>query len=134
MPRIAVRQLLHAFGYRYRLHEKALPGKPDLAFPGRRKIIEIRGCFWHGHGCFPLGQIPRTRTDYWAPKIGGNRQRDLRNIAALCSDGWQVLELWECDIRRAGEALTTELTNFLGPPKLGKSGANLAPSARYRVG
>ena len=133
-PEMAVRRLLHALGYRYRLHRNSLPGKPDLVFPSRRKIVEIRGCFWHGHGCFPLGQMPRTRTDYWEPKIGGNRERDLRNMETLRSDGWQVLELWECDIRRAGDALTTTLTRFLGAPKQGMWEVSPALSARYRAG
>ncbi|MFG1342479.1 very short patch repair endonuclease [Xanthobacter autotrophicus] len=114
-PEMEVRRLLHALGYRYRLHRRDLPGKPDLVFPARRRVIEVRGCFWHGHGCHPLGQLPKSRTDYWAPKIARNKERDVRNIAALRDQGWDVLEVWECRIRTAREAVVMELVEFLGP-------------------
>lgn len=112
-PELVVRRLVHALGYRFRLHRTDLPGKPDMVFPGRRKIIEVRGCFWHGHGC-KLGQAPRSRTEYWGPKIVGNQIRDARNLVALSTSGWQVLELWECDIRR-GEDMAGHIRRFLGP-------------------
>lgn len=117
-PEMTVRRLLHALGYRFRLHRRDLPGRPDLVFIGRRKIIEVRGCFWHGHGCFPLGQRPQSRTDYWGPKIEGNRSRDLRNVMKLRGLGWEVLEVWECRVRAGGDALRDELVTFLGPPRL----------------
>lgn len=114
-PELVVRRLLHGLGYRFRLHRGDLPGRPDLVFPGRQKIIEVRGCFWHGHGCHPLGQVPRARADYWVPKIAGNKERDLRNVTALRSLGWEVLEVWECAVRADGEALRQKLVRFLGP-------------------
>lgn len=117
-PELAVRRMLHALGYRYRLHRRDLPGRPDVVFPSRRKIVEVRGCFWHGHGCFPLGQMPRSRTDYWGPKIVGNKERDARNLAALRSAGWDVLEIWECKIRAAPDNVRRDLVEFLGPPGL----------------
>ena len=92
-----IRNLLHRAGYRYRLHRADLPGKPDLVFPGRRKIIFLHGCFWHGHDCRPKIR-PTSNIDYWMPKIEGNKVRDARNIAALREAGWQVLVLWECEL------------------------------------
>jgi DNA mismatch endonuclease (patch repair protein) len=115
-PEVAVRQMLHALGYRFRLHRRDLPGKPDIVFPSRRKIIEVRGCFWHGHGCVPLGQLPKTRPEYWVPKIAGNRERDTRNIAALHTLGWEVCEVWECAIRSSLDQVREQLTGFLNPP------------------
>lgn len=113
-PEMFIRRILHAMGYRYRLHVKGMPGKPDIVFSARRKIVEIRGCFWHGHGCFPIGQLPKSRTEYWSPKIAGNQARDALNIAALRADGWEVLELWECRIRAAPDDVANELVAFLG--------------------
>ena len=124
-PEMTVRRLLHSLGYRYRLHRRDLPGKPDLVFPGRRKVIEVRGCFWHGHGCSPLGQLPKTRTDYWTPKIGGNKARDLRNMALLHERGWQVAEVWECQIITDLPAVAECLISFLGS----QSAANLVNPA-----
>lgn len=114
-PEMTIRRLLHKRGYRYRLHQRHLPGRPDLVFSSRRKVIEVRGCFWHGHGCFPLGQLPKSRTDYWIPKIAGNKQRDTRNMKELEALGWQVLELWECQIRAAPDDVAGQLLHFLGP-------------------
>ena len=93
-----VRRLLYHNGYRYRLHRKDLPGKPDLVFQGRRKVVFIHGCFWHGHDCRPKIR-PTSNTPYWTPKIDGNRERDARNIAALEQAGWQVLVVWECQLK-----------------------------------
>jgi DNA mismatch endonuclease (patch repair protein) len=113
-PEMAVRALLHAAGYRYRLHVSELPGRPDIVFSARRKIIEIRGCFWHGHNC-RVAHTPVTRESYWGPKVTKNRERDQRNLVALRVAGWEVLEVWECRIRVGGDLLA-ELTDFLGPP------------------
>ncbi len=96
-PEMRIRHLLHRAGYRYRLHRVDLPGKPDLVFPGRHKIIFLHGCFWHGHDCRPKIR-PASNIDYWMPKIEGNKVRDARNIAALREAGWQVLVLWECQL------------------------------------
>jgi DNA mismatch endonuclease Vsr len=114
-PEMTIRRILHGIGYRYRLHAKGLPGKPDIVFTARCKIVEIRGCFWHGHGCFPLGQLPKARTEYWSSKIAGNQARDARNMALLRALGWEVLELWECRVRAAPKDLVGELVAFLGP-------------------
>ena len=115
-PELIVRRLLHKLGYRYRLHLKGLPGKPDLVFSKRRKVIEIRGCFWHGHGC-RMGKPPQSRLEYWIPKIAATKERDAHNMAALKADGWCVLELWECRIHIGREQLETDLVAFLGPIK-----------------
>lgn len=114
-PEWAVRRLLHACGYRYRLHVKALPGKPDIVFPRRRKAIFVHGCFWHGHGC-AKGQPPKSRLDYWGPKLGKNKLRDERNVEQLLSAGWESLIVWQCETADA-EALLKRLTAFLGWPK-----------------
>jgi DNA mismatch endonuclease Vsr len=115
-PELKVRHLLHALGYRFRLHVARLPGKPDIVFAGRRKIVEVRGCFWHGHGC-GLGPMPRARPGYWPAKITGNRERDGRNMAQLRSLGWDVLEVWECSLAEP-EAVRAALIDFLGPTRL----------------
>lgn len=114
-PEMMVRQALHRFGYRYRLHRSDLPGKPDLVFPSRLKIVEVRGCFWHGHGCVPLGMLPKTRIDYWEPKILGNKGRDAKNLTALRLLGWEVFEIWECDIRASPDVAIAAIVEFLGP-------------------
>lgn len=97
-PELALRRALHARGYRFRLYRKDLPGKPDLVFPGRRAVIFVNGCFWHGHNC-RAGALPATRRSFWKPKIEQNRQRDARNIEALLTLGWRVLTIWECDLK-----------------------------------
>lgn len=114
-PELTVRRMLHRLGYRYRIHSRDLPGKPDIVFTARRLAIEVRGCFWHGHGCRPLGQLPRSRVEYWGPKISGNRERDLRNKLKLEEQGWSVLELWECDVRGSPGEIERTLRDFLGP-------------------
>lgn len=113
-PELKVRRLLHSLGYRYRLHRKDLPGAPDVVFPGRRKIIFIHGCFWHGHDCHRGARIPAANRDYWVSKIERNRSRDARTIEALSALGWKVLVLWECGLRDRA-ALERELMRFLSP-------------------
>lgn len=112
-PELLIRKLLHARGYRFRLHRRELPGSPDLVFVSRRKIIEVRGCFWHGHGCFPLGQLPKSRSEYWTPKIAGNKARDSRNLRLLDDLGWGVLEVWECQLRSSPDAVVKAAVAFL---------------------
>jgi DNA mismatch endonuclease Vsr len=111
-PEMAVRSLLHALGYRYRLHRRDLPGKPDIVFPSRRKVVEVRGCYWHFHGC-ERSRMPSTRADYWGPKIAGNKERDTRNITQLKAMGWDVLEIWECGVRASLDQTARELVCFL---------------------
>lgn len=108
---LRIRRLLHHAGYRYRLHRSDLPGKPDLVFPKRRKIIFVHGCFWHGHDCRPKIR-PTSNTSYWSPKIEGNKARDARHVAALKAAGWDVFILWECQAKNE-VLLLTELSRFL---------------------
>lgn len=98
-PELTVRRLVHAMGYRYRLHDRRLPGTPDLVFTGRRKVILVHGCFWHRHESCPLARLPKTRRNFWKPKLEGNKQRDQRKMAELEELGWQVLVVWECETR-----------------------------------
>lgn len=113
-PEMNVRRLVHAMGYRYRLHGANLPGKPDLVFAGRRKIIFVHGCFWHQHqdrNCRESHQ-PSSNRDYWKPKLERNVARDAQHDAALRSAGWSVLIIWECEIEPV-ERLRDRLTAFL---------------------
>jgi len=97
-PEMTVRQIVHAMGYRYRLHAKDLPGKPDLVFRSRGKIVFIHGCFWHRHADCALARLPKSRQNFWLPKLDANRQRDLKNESALRDAGWDVLTIWECEL------------------------------------
>jgi len=115
-PEITVRSLLHGMGYRFRLHRRDLPGRPDIVLPRHRKIILVHGCFWHGHDC-KLASKPKSNSEYWSAKIMANRSRDARNLTALQAAGWRVLEIWECEIRR-GEGLEEKLMLFLNPPHI----------------
>lgn len=95
-PEMAVRRLAHRMGYRYRLHRKDLPGKPDIVFPAKQKVIFVHGCFWHQHqGCID-SRIPRSNQPYWIPKLEGNRKRDKANRTKLMRMGWRSLLIWEC--------------------------------------
>ena len=98
-PELAVRRLVHRLGYRYRLHRSELPGKPDLAFIGRRKAIFVHGCFWHGHDCGRGARVPKTNTDYWLGKIARNVARDERVRGELVALGWRSMIVWECELR-----------------------------------
>lgn len=100
-PERAVRSLAHGLGYRFRLHVRKLPGSPDIVFPGRRKVIFVNGCFWHGHKGCSAAKLPTTRAQYWKEKIGRNMQRDERVQSELRFLGWQSLVIWECQIKRA---------------------------------
>ena len=113
-PEMIVRRLAHRLGYRYRLHRSDLPGKPDLVFPGRRKIVFVHGCFWHRHpdpAC-KIARLPKTRLDFWLPKFEANLERDARAITALEAAGWDVLTLWECGLSDL-DSTCSVLTNFL---------------------
>jgi DNA mismatch endonuclease (patch repair protein) len=98
-PEMAVRKLVFALGYRYRLHARDLPGCPDLAFRPRKKVIFVHGCFWHRHANCALARMPKSRLDFWMPKLEGNRVRDEKNRKTLAREGWKVLTIWECELR-----------------------------------
>lgn len=97
-PELIVRSLVHRLGLRFRLHDKALPGRPDLVLKKHRTVIFVHGCFWHRHTC-GLAAVPKTRPEFWAAKFEGNVRRDARNNAALEALGWRVVEVWECEVR-----------------------------------
>ncbi len=111
-PELLVRKITFALGFRYRLHKKDLPGKPDLVFQGKKKIIFIHGCFWHGHRCKRGSRTPKTNRDYWIKKITGNIERDKRHIEELNKQGWSVLIIWECETKDT-DTLKKRLKNFL---------------------
>lgn len=116
-PEIVVRRLVYGMGYRYRLHRKDLPGKPDLAFAGKRKVIFVNGCFWHGHDCARGARWPTANADYWQAKIKRNAARDYDNLKALLDAGWQVLTIWECETaKKKHRVLEERLAAFLSIP------------------
>lgn len=104
-PELLVRKALHARGYRYRLHDKKLAGTPDLSFPGRRKAVFVNGCFWHMHEDCGLARMPKSRLEFWRPKLEGNRARDALKRAQLRAQGWDVMVVWECQLRDFDELL-----------------------------
>ena len=111
-PEMAVRKLLHALGYRYRLHRRDLPGCPDLVFAGRKMVIFVHGCFWHRHRCRNGRVTPATRPEFWQTKLDGNKARDVINRRRLRKLGWKVLVIWECWTRNPA-LLKRKLCNFL---------------------
>ena len=113
-PEMAVRRLVHAMGFRYRLHRRDLPGTPDLVFCARKKVIFVHGCFWHLHSC-PRGRLkPATNRNFWSEKRTRTVRRDGLNSAALRKGGWKVLTIWECELR-AVAALSRRIVRFLEP-------------------
>ena len=111
-PELKVRSLVHRLGYRFRLHYKKLPGKPDLAFPGRKKVIFVHGCFWHGHENCSKGRLPKSNLGVWKPKIVRNQQRDSENLGRITEAGWEVLIVWQCELKQL-EELGRNLHRFL---------------------
>jgi DNA mismatch endonuclease (patch repair protein) len=109
-PEITVRKSLHAMGYRFRLHRKDLPGRPDIVLPKHKAVVFVHGCFWHGHSC-NRGRLPATNVDFWQDKIAKNRERDRKAVAQLESLGYRVLVVWECDTREA-KTLNGKLERF----------------------
>lgn len=103
-PEMVVRRLVHSLGYRYRLHRRDLPGCPDLVFSARRKVIFVHGCFWHRHpdSTCKLARLPKSREEFWVPKLESNASRDRRNEQALKDQGWNVLVIWECETNDQG--------------------------------
>lgn len=112
-PEMLVRKLAHRLGYRFRLHRKDLPGAPDLVFPGRRAVIFVHGCFWHGHDCARGARKPKNNAEYWRDKIARNTSRDAAALTKLNAQGWRALTLWECELKR--DDLPARLAAFLGP-------------------
>lgn len=114
-PEMVVRRLVHGMGYRYRLHRADLPGRPDLVFPGRAKVIFVHGCFWHQHkkAACRDSRLPKSNLIYWKPKLARNIERDKKNIRALRRRGWKVLVIWECKTGDVG-ALAERIRTFLG--------------------
>jgi DNA mismatch endonuclease (patch repair protein) len=111
-PEMIVRRAATALGYRYRLHRLSLPGKPDLVFGPRRKVIFVHGCFWHGHDCKRGAREPQSNVDYWRTKISRNRERDRITAQTLAEEGWKVLVIWECETKSVS-ALQQIIINFL---------------------
>lgn len=111
-PEMAVRHLVFGMGYRYRLHDKRLPGRPDLVFPGRCKVVFVNGCFWHGHEGCRYARLPKTQVDFWREKIENNQARDRTNVALLEANGWKVLTVWQCELKTI-EALANKLYEFI---------------------
>lgn len=113
-PEMLVRSLTHRLGYRFRLHRKDLPGRPDLVFPSRKKVVFVHGCFWHRHplpDC-RLARMPKSKLDFWEPKLRGNRERDIENERRLHNLGWSVLTIWECQLGDLDD-LQARLQGFL---------------------
>lgn len=112
-PELLLRSLLHRAGFRFRLHTKDLPGKPDIVLPKYRIAIFVHGCFWHRHPGCANATLPSTRSDFWAAKLDGNVERDARNIAALEEAGWTVLIVWECDLKSDPQAVVSRLSESI---------------------
>jgi len=97
-PEMIIRRYVHSLGYRYRLHRADLPGKPDLVFGPKKKVIFVHGCFWHQHGC-KGSHLPKSNTDYWEPKLSRNIKRDAENMLKLIDNGWSAIIIWECELK-----------------------------------
>lgn len=111
-PEREVRKVLTELGYRYRLQYGKLPGRPDIAFPGRRKALWVHGCFWHRHPGCKLARLPKSRREFWTTKLEGNRERDQRVQAEVKAMGWRISVVWECELRNR-ERLSKRLREFL---------------------
>jgi DNA mismatch endonuclease, patch repair protein len=111
-PEMAVRSLAHRLGYRFRLHRKDLPGRPDLVFPSMQKVIFVHGCFWHQHRSCVDGRTPKSNTTYWLPKLGNNKRRDKRNRSQMAKLGWKYLVIWDCQTGDQAK-LKRQLKTFL---------------------
>ena len=98
-PELVIRKLLHSKGYRYKIHDKKLPGKPDIVMPKLKVVVNVHGCYWHYHGC-SRSNIPKTQTGYWVDKLEHNKRRDFQNKRKLKKLGWKVIDVWECTLRK----------------------------------
>ena len=114
-PEMKVRSMVHALGYRFRLHRRSLPGVPDLVLPRHRAVIFVNGCFWHWHAdpACTIAGLPKSNLEYWGTKLARTRDRDQEHLAALQADGWRVLTIWECELRKPSEVLDS-IHEFLG--------------------
>ena len=115
-PELALRSMLHRGGYRFRVHFRGLPGTPDVVFTARRKAVFVHGCYWHSHPGCRNATVPKTRSDYWVPKLARNRERDTDHVARLRAMGWDSLVVWECEMKDAA-AIRERLRDFLGPAR-----------------
>lgn len=111
-PEMIVRRMIYSLGYRYRLHSKKLPGRPDMVFAGRKKVIFVHGCFWHGHEDCSRGKPPKTQKSYWVPKLKANKARDKKNQDELNALGWRFLIIWQCELGDI-QNLKDKIINFL---------------------
>lgn len=112
-PELRVGRVLRALGYKFRLHVRSLPGCPDIVLGRHRKIIQVKGCFWHGHRCLK-GRLPKTNRSYWVPKLKGNKRRDITNERKLRRMGWSVRSIWECRMKKMdSRELVRHLANLL---------------------
>lgn len=112
-PEIQVRKYLHGAGFRFRLHARELPGRPDIVLPRHGAVVQVQGCFWHGHPGCPFATSPATRPEFWAAKIAANAARDFRTNSELISNGWRLAIVWECALRKTFEPAMLELVAFL---------------------
>lgn len=112
-PEKKIRSTIHRMGFRYRMYVPNLPGKPDLVFPGKKRVIFVHGCFWHHHKNCKRGNFPKSRKDYWIPKLLRNQARDVKNAAKLRRLGWKVMVIWQCEISDMGK-LSRRIARFLG--------------------
>jgi DNA mismatch endonuclease (patch repair protein) len=124
-PEMRVRQALHAAGLRFRLHDRRLPGTPDLVFPGRRIALFVHGCFWHRHPGCRAARLPKSRVDFWEPKLSGNVERDARQRVELEALGWTVMVVWECETHHPN--MLTELANRISAKKPARHAARYRP-------
>lgn len=119
-PELAVRRMLHAMGHRFGLHRRDLPGKPDVVLPARRLALFVHGCFWHRHPGCRFATFPKTRADYWGPKLAGNVARDRRASEQLAVAGWRVEVIWECELRDADQLRDRLAQLIVGAPRLSR--------------
>lgn len=111
-PELRIRKMIHGLGYRFRLHRSNLPGKPDVVFPRKKKVLFIHGCFWHRHDCSAGRRMPKSRKTFWRDKLNGNKRRDQLNQKLLRERGWDVMVIWECEVK-SGSQLENRIHEFL---------------------